>query len=47
MRSPRSDNYMGELADWLLLGGLVAIGLAAATAAGEPDPFAWPRRVLG
>jgi hypothetical protein len=41
------DNYMGGLGNWLLLLGVVAIALAGATAAGEPDPFAWPRRALG
>ena len=38
------DNYMDGLADWLLLGGVVAVALAAAAAARDPDPLDRPRQ---
>lgn len=40
------DAYLGGLADWLLLGGVVAVALAAAAAATEAKPLERPRRVL-
>jgi hypothetical protein len=40
------DNYMSGLADWCLLGGVVAIALAAAAAAREPKPLDRPRRLF-
>lgn len=40
------DNYMGGLADWCLLGGVVAIALAAAAATREPKPLDRPRRLF-
>lgn len=40
------DAYMSGLGDWLLLGGVVCVALAAATAAREPQPLERPRRLL-
>ena len=40
------DNYMGGLASWMLLGGVLAVALAAAAATREPEPFERLRRVL-
>ncbi len=40
------DNYMGGLANWMLLGGVLAVALAAAAATREPEPLERPRRVL-
>ena len=37
---------MGGLADWMLLGGVVAVALAAAAATRDPQPLERPRRVL-
>ncbi len=40
------DTYMGGLGDWMLLGGVVAVALAAAAATRDPQPLERPRRVL-
>ena len=40
------DTYMGGLTDWMLLGGVLAVALAAAAATRDPQPLERPRRVL-
>ena len=40
------DAYMGGLANWMLLGGVLAVALAAAAATRDPQPLERPRRVL-
>ena len=40
------DNYMGGLGTWMLLGGVLAVALAAAAATREPEPFERLRRVI-
>ena len=37
---------MDGLANWMLLGGVVAVALAAAAATRDPQPLERPRRVL-
>jgi hypothetical protein len=40
------DGYLGDLQTWLLLGGVVAVSLAAAASAREPQPLERPRMLF-